>query len=128
MARFTREKTSIRPVAMPGRADAKADATPRLARAPARNRSDRSLVKNRRRLHRRALSAGRTARRRALRPGPPTRTPLRARTNLQVRNPAKIEATFRWQNHSRRPLPCRLILVACEIKFEDKMRVPTDTF
>ena len=50
------QKTATRPVAIPGRADAEADATPRLTRAPARNRSDRRLVKNRRRLHRRALA------------------------------------------------------------------------
>ena len=46
----------------------------------------------------------------------------------QARNPSKIEATLRWQNHPRHPFPGWVILVACEIKFEDEMRVPTDTF
>ena len=32
-------------MALPGRADAETDATPRFARTPARNRSNRSLVK-----------------------------------------------------------------------------------
>ena len=79
-----------------------------LTRAPARNRSDRRLVKNRRRLHRRALRPGRIARRHSLRPRPPTRIALRARTNLQVRNPAKTKTTLRRQNHPRHPFSCRL--------------------
>src|SRR5204863_8979733 len=62
--RSAREKNANRSLAISGRADAEADATPRVTRAPARNRSNRSVVKNRRRLHRRALRPGRVARRR----------------------------------------------------------------
>jgi hypothetical protein len=39
----------------------------------------------------------------------PTSIALRARTNLQVRNPPKIKALFRRQNHPRHSFPCRLI-------------------
>src|SRR5439155_9838794 len=35
----------------------------------------------------------------------PTSTPLRARTNLQVRDPAKTQTALRRQNHSRRSFP-----------------------
>src|SRR5580765_7657732 len=99
MARLARQKNATRPVAITVRVDAKADATARAARAPARNRSDRSLVKNRRRLHRRALRAGGVARGRPVRPRAPARIALRARTNLQVPNPAKTKTTLRRQNH-----------------------------
>src|SRR4029077_16012788 len=68
MARLARQKKETEQLARPGRAYAEAHATARLTRAPARNRSNRSLVKNRRRLHRRALSASRVARRNPLRP------------------------------------------------------------
>src|SRR5438874_9805298 len=108
MARLPAEKTASRPLAIAGRAHAETDATPRFARAPARNRSDRSLVKNRRRLYRRTLSPGRVARGRALCARAPTRIALRARTNLQVRNPAQIKTTLRRQNHPRHPFPRRL--------------------
>src|SRR5437899_1539039 len=108
MARPASEKIAARPLAIPGRANAKADATTRSARTAARNRSDRSVVKNRRRLHRRALGAGRVTRRRPLRPSPPTRIALRTRTNLQGRNPAKTKATLRRQDHPRYPFPRRL--------------------
>jgi hypothetical protein len=112
MARRAPEKIAARPLAIPGRADAEADATSWVAGTPARNRSDRSVVKNRRRLHRRALRAGRVTRRRPLRPSPPTRIALRAGTNLQIRNPAKTKATFRRQNHPRRQVPRRLVRTA----------------
>ena len=84
MARFAGAKNATRPMAISRRADAEADATPRLAGAPARNRSDRSLVKNRWRLHRRALNSSRAARGNPLRPGAPTRIALRTRTNLEA--------------------------------------------
>src|SRR6266513_2423238 len=48
------------------------------------------------------------ARRNSIRPRPSTRVALGARTNLQVRNPAKIKTTLRRQNHPRHPLPRRL--------------------
>src|SRR5436190_15725925 len=108
MARFARQKNATRSLAMPGRADAETDATPRLARTPARDRGNRRLVKNRRRLYRRTLSPGRVARGRALCARAPTRVALRARTNLQVRNPAQIKTTLRRQNHPRHPFPRRL--------------------
>ena len=108
MARLARQQNATRPLALPGRADAKADATPRFTRAPARNRSDRSLVENRRRLHRRTLGASRLARRSFVCARAPTRIALRARTNLQARNPAKTETTLRRQNHPRHPFPRRL--------------------
>ena len=47
-------------------------------------------------------------RRDSVRPGSSTCIALRARTNLQARNPAKTKTTLRQQNHSRRPLPRRL--------------------
>jgi hypothetical protein len=108
MARFARQKNAARPLAIPRRANAEADATPRVARAPARNRSNRSLVENRRRLHRHTLGASRLARRSFVCARAPTRIALRARTNLQARNPAKTETTFRRQNHPRHPFPRRL--------------------
>src|SRR6516162_405686 len=108
MAWLTGPKTARRPLAITVRANAEADATARITRTPSRNRSDRCLVKNRRRLHRRALNTSRLARRRALRPGPPTRVALRARTNLQVRNPAETKTTLWRENHPRRPFPRRL--------------------
>ena len=40
----------------------------------------------------------------------------------------KLKQLFGAKNHPRRPLPGRVITVACKIKFEDEMRVPTDTF
>src|SRR5205823_8401315 len=46
--------------------------------------------------------------RNSLSPGSPTRVALRARTNLQDRNPAKTKTTLRHQNHPRRPLPRRV--------------------
>ena len=104
MAWLTAEKTATRPLAISVRSDAEADATPRVTRAPARNRSHRRVVKDRRRLYRRAFSASRLARRHSLRPRPSTRAALRARTNLQVRNPTKTETTLQRQNHSRYPL------------------------
>src|SRR4029453_16124493 len=113
MAPFAREKTATGPGAIPGRTDAEADATPRIARAPTRDRSNRRLVKNRRRLHRRPLGPGRAARGNSLCPGPPARVALRARTNLQVRDPAKTKTTLRRQNHPRHPVPRWVI--ACEI-------------
>src|SRR4051794_24788047 len=99
MARLATEKTATRQVAMPSRVDAKADATPRITGALARNRSDRCLVENRRRLHRGALSPRRIARRNSVCPRPPTRIALRARTNLQIRNPAQTETTLRRENY-----------------------------
>ena len=108
MARLASEKNATRPLANTDRAYAETDATPRTPRTPAGNRSDRRMVKNRRRLHRCALCAGRIARRNSLRPGAPTGLALRARTNLQVRNPPKTQTTLWRQNHSRRPLPRRL--------------------
>src|SRR3954447_20440076 len=99
MARFAGEKTATRPLAMPSRTDAEANATAWAARAPARNRSDRCLVKNRRRLHRRTLGPSRIARGHPLRPRAPTGVALRAGTNLQDRNPAQTETTLRRQNH-----------------------------
>src|SRR5215468_6969494 len=90
------------------RADAEADATPRITRAPARNRSNRRLGKNRRGFHRRTLNPRRAARGNPLRPRPSTGIALRTRTNLQVRNPAKTKTTLRRQNHPRRPLSRRL--------------------
>src|SRR5204863_10136510 len=104
MARLTAEKTATRPLAMRSRTDAETDATLGAPRAPARNRSDRSLVKNRRRLHRRALNSSRAARSNSVRPSTATRIALRARTNLQVRTSAKTESTLRGENHPRRPL------------------------
>src|SRR5262249_32471784 len=108
MARHAGEKTAARPLAMRGGCDAEADATPRVARAPARNRSNRRVVKNRRRFHSRALHSGGVTRRNPLHPRPPTGVALRARANLQARNPAKTKAALRLQNHPRRPLPRRL--------------------
>jgi hypothetical protein len=113
MAPVAGAKTATRPVAIPSRVDAEADATPRLARASARNRSHRRVVKNRRRLHRRALNASRVARGNSVCPRAPARIALRARTNLQVRDPAKTKTTLRRQNHPRRPLPRRLIWKIC---------------
>src|SRR5262245_22199878 len=95
MARLVREKAATRPLAVPSRGDAEIDAMPWVARATARNRSDRRLVENRRRLHRRALRASRLARGSPVRPSAPTRIALRTRTNLQVRNPAKTKTTLR---------------------------------
>src|SRR5438094_780844 len=124
MAWFAREKTASRPLAIPGRVDAEAHATPRLTRASARNRSNRSLVKNRRRLHRRALCTGGVARGNPLRPGPSTRIALRTRTNLQDRNPSKTETTLWRQNHSGPPFPCWLRqLVASRATSEGKRRI-----
>src|SRR5258707_5546920 len=109
MARIAPEEHATRPLAIPGGFDAEADATPRITRAPARNRSHRRLVKNRRRLHRRALRASRTARGRSVYARASTRVALRARTNLQVRDPAKTKTTLRRQDHPGCPLPCWLI-------------------
>src|SRR5262245_53818594 len=109
MARLTPEKNATRPVAITGGADAEADATPRVTRAPARNGSDRCVVKNRRRLHRRALHPCRIARGNSLRSRAPTRVTLRARTNLEGRNSAETQTTLRRQNHPRHPLPRRVV-------------------
>src|SRR5262245_4963257 len=109
MARLTPEKTATRSLAITGRADAKTDATSWASRTPTRNRSDRSLVKDRRRVHRCALDASRLTRRRALRPGSSTGASLRTRTNLEVRDSPKTQTTLRRQDHPRRPLPRRLI-------------------
>src|SRR5436190_6056948 len=104
MARFTRAKNATRSLAIAGRGSSKADATPRVARAFARNRSNRRLVQNRRRLHRRALRSGCVARGNSVRPRAPTSVALRTRTSLQARNPAETKTTLWRQNHSRPPL------------------------
>src|SRR5438477_397079 len=65
------------------------------------------MVENRRRLHRRALRASRVARGNPVRTRPPTSIALRTRTNLQIRDPAKIETALRRKDHSRHSFPRR---------------------
>jgi hypothetical protein len=67
---------------------------------------DRRVVENHRRLHHRTFRPSRTSRGNPL--CPHTGIALRARTNLQARNPAKSKTTLRRSNHLRRPLPPRL--------------------
>src|SRR6266403_5867347 len=98
MARTSRKENASGSVASTGGLASKVDAAARIARAPARNRSDRGLVKNRRRIYRRALGAGGIARRHTLRSSPPTSFALRARTNFQDRDLAKTEKTLWRQN------------------------------
>jgi len=105
MARPARKENEGRPVAITSRGSSKADAAFVTSRALTRNRSNRRLVQDRRRIYRRAFGAGRFARRRPLCSGSPTRTSLRARANFEVRNTPEIEATLRRQNNSRHPLP-----------------------
>src|SRR5262249_56318864 len=93
------KKKGSRPVAITGGADAEADATPRVTRAPARNGSDRCVVKNRRRLHRRALHPCRIARGNSLRSRAPTRVTLRARTNLVCRLLLENQTTLHRHTH-----------------------------
>jgi hypothetical protein len=79
----------------------------------------RRVVENHRRLHHRTFRASRTSRGNPL--CPHTGIALRARTNLQARNPAKTKTALRWKNDSRYPLSSWLtrcddwqFLLACD--------------
>src|ERR1051326_7124147 len=110
MARLAGEKNAKRPLAVACRADAQADAAPRASRALAGNRSNRRLVQNCWRIHRCALDSVRVTRRNALCPHPPAGFTLRTRASFKDRHPAKIKATLRRTNHSRRSFSRWLML------------------
>src|SRR5438552_3525386 len=110
MARSSRKEDATRSLAIACGAGSEDDAAPGTSRAPSRNRSHRRLVENRRRLHRHALSPSRVARGNPVRTGSSTSVALRARTNLQVRDPAETETTLRRENDPRHSLSRRLIL------------------
>src|SRR5437870_7694331 len=101
MAWASRKEDSNRSLASAGRCAAETDAAFGTSRALAPNRSNRRVVKDRWRIHRSALRARGAAQWNSLCPRAPTGFALRARTNLQVGNPAKIETTFRLKNYPR---------------------------
>src|SRR5439155_19948733 len=108
MARFARKENATGPLAVARGAGPEVDAASGTSRALARNRSNRRLVENRRRIYRRALRARSIARRRTLRPRPPAGIALRTGANLQVGNPAKTQTTLRRENDPGYPFPRRL--------------------
>src|SRR5947208_16356827 len=66
------------------------------------------MVKDPWRLHRRAFRPSRVARGDPVRTRAPTSVALRARTNLEVRNPAQTKTTLRRENDPGYPFPRRL--------------------
>src|SRR5438105_10969771 len=84
------------------------DAEARPEGAPARNRGDRSLVLDRRRIHCCPFRTHELARRRALRPCSSTVAALRTRANREGRGFAKIETALRWENDPRPSLSARV--------------------
>src|ERR1700730_5865908 len=78
---------------------AESHAAARPERAVTRNRSPGCLEQDRRRIYRRPFRAGRVARRRALCARPSAGVALRARTDLEDRNPAKTETALWREDH-----------------------------
>src|SRR5947207_15205708 len=102
MARAAGEARIARPLATDFAIVAGVNAKTRAERAIARKRSDRRVVLDRTRIHRRPLRAGRSPRRHSLCPRPPAFIALRTRADREDRNLAKTKTTLRWQTHSRR--------------------------
>src|SRR3954466_16311445 len=109
MAGPSGKKAAAGSLAGAGRPLAEADATARIERAAPRKRSDRRLETNRRRLYCGALGAGEFARRCPFRSGSATGAALSVRANLERGNPTEAKAALRDENHSRNPVPRRLI-------------------